>query len=445
MGGTTLDEAAFDQAWAALESSYGKIQKYLRDSGWQLDRIAGEAEEDLAAATELQAMVTQLLGRLSGDDSGLSALADLGGYLSGLTERFDFLQKLPGQLASQSEKLRKISEIALPSMEEIHSGAGNQALDFLQGLVEGFIAEVWDLETPKVEEGTVEDTDRVGILMQLRTWLDQGVLGLVMRDPEQVSSALLGRALIRSQRQEEESFLHDAYRRVLCAEYVLRYTADGAGGRSMKTADPLGSAKKLTGGAGLQYEIEYIIAGHNKDSANLASVAERLLLTRGTLNLMYLLQNSSSQEVLHLTAAGLSAALGGWIPVGLMTVLLMVVWAMAEAVCDVRALLSGRQVPFWKDDASWKLALEHLWTLLDDGFVTGLDRSDGMDYQEYLRLLLYLVPTEEMCYRIMEVAEENLRAERKSFCIDQGWCQADVVVTGSVAGKTMERQVTYGY
>ena len=160
---------------------------------------------------------------------------------------------------------------------------------------------------------------------------------------------------------------------------------------------------------------------------------------------MYLLQNSSSQEVLHLTAAGLSAALGGWIPVGLMTVLLMVVWAMAEAVCDVRALLSGRQVPFWKDDASWKLALEHLWTLLDDGFVTGLDRSDGMDYQEYLRFLLYLVPTEEMCYRIMEVAEENLRAERKSFCIDQGWCQADVVVTGSVAGKTMERQVTYGY
>ena len=445
MGGTTLDEAAFDQAWAALESSYGKIQKYLRDSGWQLDRIAGEAEEDLAAATELQAMVTQLLGRLSGDDSGLSALADLGGYLSGLTERFDFLQKLPGQLASQSEKLRKISEIALPSMEEIHSGAGNQALDFLQGLVEGFVAEVWDLETPKVEEGTVEDTDRVGILMQLRAWLDQGVLGLVMRNPEQVSSASLGRALTRSQRQEEESFLHDAYRRVLCAEYALRYTADGAGGRSIKAADPLSEQKKLTGGAGLQYETEYVIAGHHKDSANLASVAERLLLTRGTLNLMYLLQNSSSQEVLHLTAAGLSAAVGGWIPVGLMTVLLMVVWAMAEAVCDVRALLSGRQVPFWKDDASWKLALEHLWTLLDDEFVTGLDRSNGMDYQEYLRLLLYLVPTEEMCYRIMEVAEENLRAERKSFCIDQGWCQADVVVTASVAGKTMERQVTYGY
>ena len=160
---------------------------------------------------------------------------------------------------------------------------------------------------------------------------------------------------------------------------------------------------------------------------------------------MYLLQNNSTQEALRVAAAGLSATLGGWIPVGLMTVLLMVVWAMAEAVCDVRALLSGRQVPFWKDADSWKLALEHLWTLLDDGFVTGLDRADGMSYQEYLRLLLYPIPTEEICYRLMEVAEENLRAQRKTFCIDQGWCQAEVVLTGMVAGKSMEQKITYGY
>ena len=269
--------------------------------------------------------------------------------------------------------------------------------------------------------------------MQLRSWLDQGVLGLVLDGSDQVSLASLGRSLQRSKGQQDETFLQEVYRRVLCTEYALRYTAAKA------------EAEGRSAGAGLQYETEYIIAGKKEDPANLAAVAQRLLLLRGALNLTYLLQNSSSQEALHLAAAGLSAALGGWIPSGLMTVLLMVVWAMAEAVCDVRALLAGRQIPFWKDAASWKLAFEHLWTLLDDGFVTGMDRADGMNYQEYLRLLLYLVPTEEMCYRLMEVAEENLRAERKTFCIDQGWCQAKVVLTGRAAGISMDRQIIYGY
>ena len=59
--------------------------------------------------------------------------------------------------------------------------------------------------------------------------------------------------------------------------------------------------------------------------------------------------------------------------------------------------------------------------------------------------MLYLVPTQEMCYRMMEVAEENLRAQRPQFCIDKGWCQSTVILTGQAAGQAMERQKTYGY
>ena len=444
----SFDEAAFDEAWAALETSYQKIQEYVRDSGWQLDDIAQEAQGDLAAAEELQNMVTELLDSLTGDDSGLSALADLGGYLSGLTKRFGFLQRLPGELTGQKEYILRIAGLRLPSAQEALSGSGREILVFLQGLVEGFVTEVWDPDTPEAEQGTAEGEEQVGILKQLGSWLDQGVLALVLEDPDQVSSASLGRSLGRSQRQEGETFLQEAYRRVLCTEYALRYTADGGkeDGRRMRFDAGAGAGTLDSfAGAGLQYETEYIIAGKTQDAANLAAVASRLLLTRGALNLLYLLQNSSSQEALHLAAAGISAALGGWIPVGLMSVCLMVIWAMAEAVCDVRALLAGCQVPFWKDGASWKLAFEHLWTLLDDGFVTGMDRAEGMSYQEYLRLFLYLVPTEEMCYRLMEVAEENLREERKSFCIDQGWCQADVKLTGQAARNSMELRVNYGY
>lgn len=442
-----FDQAAFDEAWAALAASYEKIQKYLRDSGWQLDALAAEAEEDLEAAADLQTLVTQLLESLAGDDSGLGALADLGGYLSGLTKRFDFLQDLPGEFAGLRDYLQRVEGIRLPTAEEALSGAGQETLGFLQGLMEGFVAEVWDPDTLEMDRGTEEEEQRVGILLQLRSWLDQGVLGLVMKDPGQVSQASLGRTMERSDRQDHLSLMETAYRRALCTEYVLQYTADGVeaiGGKGSR-ADTGDRSDDGSDGGGLRYETEYVIAGHAQDLSNLAAVAGRLLLTRGALNLLYLLQNGSSQESLQLAAAGLSAALGGWIPQGLMMVLLMVVWAMAEAVCDVRTLLSGGQIPLWKDAASWKLALEHLWTLLEDGFVTGIDRPEGMSYQEYLRLLLYLVPTSEMCYRIMEVAEENLRVARKDFCIDQGWCQAMVVLSGKVAGSQMQQKVEYGY
>ena len=437
--GGDFDEAAFDAAWASLEDSFQKIQKYVQDSGWELDMIEERAARDLQSADSLRQLVNGLMTSLAGtENSGLWELADLGGYLSGLKERFGFLESLPTQLRGQKEYLLRISQMSLPSAQEIRDGLKTEAMEFLQGLAEGFVSEVWGVDILENDEGSAEDDEQLGILMSLRSWLDQGILGLILESPGQVSQAKLGRTLERSERSSEQELLETAYRKALSAEYILRYAACGGEGGSEINFD-------RSAGAGLQYETEYVIAGNAQDSANLAAVASRLLLARGALNLVYLMQNASSQEGLRLTAAGISAALGGWIPQGLMTVILMVVWAMAEAVCDVRALLSGKKVPFWKDQSSWKLAWENLWTLLDDGFVTGMDRENGLSYQEYLRLLLYLVPSEELCYRMMEVAEENLREQRKDFCIDQGWSRATVVLTGQAGGRQTQLRLAYGY
>ena len=53
--------------------------------------------------------------------------------------------------------------------------------------------------------------------------------------------------------------------------------------------------------------------------------------------------------------------------------------------------------------------------------------------------------TEAFREKIVEVAEENLRRDRKDFCIDQGWCQAVVVLSGRAAGSQMQKMVEYGY
>ena len=313
---------------------------------------------------------------------------------------------------------------------------------FLEGLAEGFWEQIAESDTVDADWGSQteeesEESDQsqtgsswemVSLLTQLRDWLHQGILTLVVEDGQQVSTASLGRTLPRSQSQKENG-LELAYEKILYGEYALDYTAHYG----------------QPGGSGLQYETEHLIAGKGTDTANLAAVASRLLLVRGAMNLVYLLQHQRNQESLQMMAAAICTALGGWIPQGLMVVLLMVLWAMAEAVCDVRALLAGKTVAFWKEESSWKLAFEHLWTILEEDSLTGLHDNKGMNYEGYLRLFLLWVPIEEACYRTMEVAEENLRQERSSFCMDQAMYQATVTVTGQVAGVSHTQALTYGY
>lgn len=438
--GETMSAEELNQAWDQLEDSYEQIQEYVEDSGWQWEQVTQEADDTLEQGSDLLQTISAGMEALQGKDAnGLASLANLGGYVSGLRERMESLKRLPSQLSQQKEILHHISRMDLPSREEVLAGVQTEAIAFLEGLAEGFWEQLAESDSVDADWGSQTEEDQgsdqgqsswetIGLMAQLRDWLHQGILTLVVEDVQQVSTASLGRTLPRSP-SEKENGLELAYEKVLYGEYALDYTAH------------YGQA----GGGGLQYETEHLIAGKGTDTANLATVASRLLLVRGAMNLVYLMQHQRNQESLQVMAAAICTALGGWIPQGLMVVLLMVLWAMAEAVCDVRALLAGKTVAFWKEESSWKLAFEHLWTILEEDSLAGLHDSKGMSYEGYLRLFLLWVPVEEACYRTMEVAEENLRQERPSFCMDQALYQATITVTGQVAGVSHIQSLTYGY
>lgn len=446
----TEDPAGLDEAWSALVSSYQRVQEYRQDSSHLLDRLREDSQENQLSVRELEEQVRQLSAALTGDvGGGLASLADLGGYLSGLNRRLQDLMALPEQLSEQKERLRRVSRITLPSMDAVSVEEIQQQLMELMEAAAGLAGEEWDMEDPDTEDaGATEDGQegKVGILMRLKSWLDQGILALVLEDADQVSEGKLTQTIVRSERQEDDGLLDHAYRNLLYGEYALRYTT--AYSQSEQDTVPGKEAvyeEETEGSKMLRYGNEYLIAGKESDMANLAAVASRLLLIRGVLNFAWLIQHASSNEGLQMTAAGLSAALGGWIPQGLMAVLLMVIWAMAEAVCDVRALMAGRHVPFWKDSSSWCLALEHLWTILEDGFVTGVDRREGMSYQEYLRLLLFAVPLTEKCYRTMELVQQQCQSRRADFQMQEAICRAVVLVKGRAAGCETGMSLAYGY
>lgn len=420
-----------EAAWVSLQGALEQVKEHTRGQNDAISELAGKAAAQMEAARSLKKQIEDLTESLSGSDGGglTSALSDLGGYLNRLTGRFDFLEKLPGELESQREFLNRMGNLSLPSLEALLEGDGLESLASLQGEAAGLSESEWTPQELTVTEGTEEDEASLGRLLQLKDWLDRGILALALEDSSQVSGASLGRSLPRTPRTDSSGLLEQAYSNLLYGEYALRYTA----------------CYGEEAGAGLQYETEYLIAGESSDGANLAAVAMRLLLLRGAANLGYLLTDEGSRSQAQAVASGISLLLGGFIPATLLAVLILILWAMAEAVCDTRALFAGRRVPFWKNASSWNLSWSRLWSLFDAGGAAGGGGEEGMSYEDYLRILLFLTPLSEKCFRTMETAEENLRADRPQFTIDSALCRAVVTAGGRAAGQEYEMSLEYGY
>ena len=68
-----------------------------------------------------------------------------------------------------------------------------------------------------------------------------------------------------------------------------------------------------------------------------------------------------------------------------------------------------------------------------------------MTYKDYLRLLLFLVPLEEKCFRTMELVEERMCASGRYFSIERAVSRALVTVTGQAGGRNVEVEIRYGY
>ena len=116
-------------------------------------------------------------------------------------------------------------------------------------------------------------------------------------------------------------------------------------------------------------------------------------------------------ELLALTISG------GYAPLkAVLTALLLSLWALGEAFVDVKHLLRGEQVPFWKDEGQWNLDLEGLvsFTFLDD--IPG-NSANGEDYQDHLRILFLLMDRAERNFRMMDVIQWNMRTVQEDFAV----------------------------
>ena len=109
------------------------------------------------------------------------------------------------------------------------------------------------------------------------------------------------------------------------------------------------------GKSGLSYQIEYIIGKKNSDEANLKDVAKKLLMVREGLNVAYLVSDALMMGQIHAMAAAIAAAF--LIPPAVVVIegALILCWAFAESILDVRELFAGGKVPLTKNASNCSL------------------------------------------------------------------------------------------
>ncbi|MCI8787745.1 MAG: hypothetical protein HFH92_01300 [Lachnospiraceae bacterium] len=263
--------------------------------------------------------------------------------------------------------------------------------------------EAYDGTQVEVEEGRWETVEIENPTDELESQKSKGILRLVIGSETDLSPNTLntenlimdrmqkGQVNRGNMEREEGTQAQELTERFLFQEYLLRYM----GRYGMEHEEDA-----------LRYQIEYLIAGKDSDVENLRSVANRLCVLREAANAMYLMSDETKKNEIRIAAAALCALIlqPGLAP--LMEGAILLAWAYAESIYDVKSLLSGGRIPLLKDSGSWHYSLT---AALEGGLRDQATEGDGLCYQDYLRIFMMLTDQDTITARAMNMVEADIR------------------------------------
>lgn len=168
----------------------------------------------------------------------------------------------------------------------------------------------------------------------------------------------------------------------------------------------------------LKYEAEYIVFGQGGDIMNMECMVQNLFNVRALEDFISL--NLATDKVEAVRPIGETLGPLTQIPEPVITETILLVWAMAEAVTDVRELIDGKRVPLIKTSEQINVSLEGLISFLgeeiepDDEVIETPVSENGipnitLGYSDYLRVFLHALPSKRKVYRTMDMIEQDLR------------------------------------
>lgn len=191
---------------------------------------------------------------------------------------------------------------------------------------------------------------------------------------------------------------------VLFQEYLLRY---------------LGDYLQVRENSVLDYAVEYTIVGKDTDAENLAGVFGRITAMREAANAAFLYDDKGRKTQAEWIAWGIAILLESPELKEALTTAILLGWAYAESVYDMRLLAAGNRVPLIKDDATWHYDLWNALSFWMDASVPAAG-GEGLCYEDYLRILMTLTGEEKLALRAMDIVEGDVRLTEgnKAFRLD---------------------------
>lgn len=150
-------------------------------------------------------------------------------------------------------------------------------------------------------------------------------------------------------------------------------------------------------------ETEYIIGGSRKSSDNEKTVEKEIELIRFIMNLSYLFCDSEKSSFAEAIGDAVALAVSGGIGGDIYSFLIMCGWSVAESLYDIRLLTEGKRVPLIKTKETWHSSIEGLSEENKN------ENTYGMNYSDYLMILILMIKPDTKLLRISDVIEVNMR------------------------------------
>lgn len=180
------------------------------------------------------------------------------------------------------------------------------------------------------------------------------------------------------------------------------------------------------------YELEYILMGKASDAENVKAMANRLLCIRLIPNMIYAFTDKEMEMQAETVATIICVPIDMEALIEPLTYVFLACWGYAESIMDVKALFQGERVPVIKSDQTWQLSITNIAALAEQevpqttkaqgqGNMDSQDASLGLNYSEYMAIMLALMPNSNMkYYRMLDVMELNIQESVPEFEIEHG-------------------------
>ncbi len=315
-------------------------------------------------------------------------------------------------LAEIKNQLQKVTESSLTEFD-VEEEIQDKRREFEESLEQTQGEEVFDYDDAG---GGFSYRDILDCIDKIK---GKGILNMTVEEPQELSAVVIEKRSYVSERMSEGNVnqgcglpsdidspngIDDE---ILFGEYLLKHC---------------GSYTEPKKGGMLAYQLEYILCGRSSDVANLRTTAETLIGIRSASNFIYLMSDKEKKMEAELVATVICLLIGVD-AVEPLKYLLLLLWAYVEGIHDVKVLFAGGGVPLFKSDKIWHYDLTGI---LEGVFEDEeeLAECEGLEYEDYLRLLLLTSNRENKVARAMDIMEMDIRltmgneAFRMDRCID---------------------------